>query len=119
MKIAIYGYGNIGRGVECAITQNDDAELFGVFTRRAPESLKTLTGCAVYPAADIENYAEEIDVVIICAGSATDLPEMTPALAAKFNVVSIPTLIVFKDGQETARLIGYKPKEAILAELLS
>ena len=87
MKIAIYGYGNIGRGVECAIAQNDDAELFGVFTRRAPESLKTLTGCAVYPAADIENYAEDIDVVIICAGSATDLPEMTPALAAKFNVV--------------------------------
>ena len=87
MKIAIYGYGNIGRGVECAIGQNADAELFGIFTRRAPESLKTLTGAAVYPAADIEKYADEIDVVIICAGSATDLPEMTPALAGKFNVV--------------------------------
>ena len=83
MNIAIYGYGNIGRGVECSIAQNPDAKLFGVFTRRDPASLKTLTGCAVYPAADIENYVEDIDVVIICAGSATDLPEMTPALAAK------------------------------------
>ena len=87
MKIAIYGYGNIGRGVECAIAQNPDAELFGVFTRREPSSLKTLTGCAVYPAADIGEYQSEIDVVIICAGSATDLPEMTPALASMFNVV--------------------------------
>ena len=87
MKIAIYGYGNIGRGVECAVAHTPDAELFGVFTRRDPARLKTLTDCAVYPAADIGNYAEEIDVVIICAGSATDLPEMTPALAAMFNVV--------------------------------
>ena len=87
MKIAIYGYGNIGKGVECAIAQNSDAELFGIFTRRAPESLVTLTGAKVYPAADIDKYAEEIDALIICAGSATDLPEMTPALAEKFNVV--------------------------------
>ena len=87
MNIAIYGYGNIGKGVECAIAQNKDAELFGIFTRRDPASLKTLTGAAVYSAADIEKYAEDIDVVIICAGSATDLPEMTPALAGKFNVV--------------------------------
>ena len=87
MNIAIYGYGNIGRGVECAITQNPDAELFGVFTRREPTALKTLTGCAVYPAADIAKYRENIDVVIICAGSATDLPEMTPSLAEMFNVV--------------------------------
>ena len=87
MNIAIYGYGNIGRGVECAIAQNPDAELFGVFTRRDPASLKTLTGCAVYPAGDIANYQDEIDVVIICAGSATDLPEMSPALAGMFNIV--------------------------------
>ena len=87
MKIAIYGYGNIGRGVECAIAQNPDAELFGVFTRRDPASLKTLTGCPVYPAADIAEYKGEIDVVIICAGSATDLPEMSPALAGMFNIV--------------------------------
>lgn len=87
MKIAIYGYGNIGKGVECAIAQNPDAELFGVFTRREPSSLKTLTGEKVYSAADIEKYKDDIDVVIICAGSATDLPGMTPALAEKFNVV--------------------------------
>ncbi len=87
MKIAIYGYGNIGKGVECAITQNPDAELFGIFTRREPSALKTLTNAAVYPASDIEKYKEEIDVVIICAGSATDLPTMTPALAEHFNVV--------------------------------
>ncbi len=87
MKIAIYGYGNIGRGVECAIAQNSDAELFGVFTRREPNSLKTLTGTPVYPASDIENYKDDIDVLIICAGSATDLPTMSPSLAGSFNIV--------------------------------
>lgn len=87
MKIAIYGYGNIGRGVECAIAQISDGELFGVFTRREPGSLKTLTGAAVYPAGDIEKYKDEIDVLIICAGSATDLPAMSPALAKSFNIV--------------------------------
>ena len=78
MKIAIYGYGNLGRGVELAIRQNPDMELFGVFTRRNPASVKTLTGAAVYPAADVEQYTGDIDALIICGGSATDLPEMTP-----------------------------------------
>lgn len=87
MKAAIYGYGNLGKGVECAIAKTGDMELFGVFSRRAPESVKTLTGAKVYPAAEIEKYKDEIDVVIICGGSATDLPEMTPALAQKFCVV--------------------------------
>lgn len=87
MKIGIYGYGNLGRGVELAIAQNADAEAFGVFTRRDPSTVKTLTGIPVYPAAEAEKYADEIDVLIICGGSATDLPEMTPALAAKFNVI--------------------------------
>lgn len=87
MKIGIYGYGNLGRGVELAIAQNADAEAFGVFTRRDVSAVKTLTGIPVYPAADVEKYADEIDVLIICGGSATDLPEMTPALAAKFNVI--------------------------------
>lgn len=87
MKIAIYGYGNIGRGVECAIRQNPDTELTGIYTRRAPETVKTLTGAPVYAAADIDAHADEIDVVIICGGSATDLPVMTPMLAEKFNVV--------------------------------
>ena len=87
MKIAIYGYGNLGRGVELAIRQNPDAELFGVFTRRDPATVKTLTGAPVYAAQDVENYTAEIDVVIICGGSASDLPEMTPMLAKSFNVV--------------------------------
>lgn len=87
MKIAIYGYGNIGRGVECAIAQNADAELVGVFTRRAPESVKTLTGAPVYAAADIDSHRDKFDVLVICGGSATDLPEMTPALAKRFHVV--------------------------------
>ena len=87
MKIAIYGYGNLGRGVELAVRQNPDMELFGVFTRRDPAAVRTLTGAAVYPAADVEKYTAEIDALIICGGSATDLPEMTPKLAKLFNVV--------------------------------
>ncbi len=87
MKIAIYGYGNLGRGVECAAKQASDVELVGVFTRRAPETVKTLTGVPVYAASDILSHREDIDVLIICGGSATDLPEMTPALAEHFNVV--------------------------------
>ena len=87
MKIGIYGYGNLGRGVELAIRQNPDAELFGVFTRRNPQTVKTLTGAAVYAAQDVEKYAGDIDVMIICGGSASDLPEMTPMLAKTFNVV--------------------------------
>ncbi|MBR3592035.1 MAG: diaminopimelate dehydrogenase [Clostridia bacterium] len=87
MKIAIYGYGNLGRGVECAVINSVDAELFGVFTRRAPETVKTVSGCNVYHVDDILNYKDDIDVVIICGGSATDLPTMTPDLAKSFNVV--------------------------------
>ena len=87
MKIAIYGYGNLGRGVELAIRQNPDTELFGVFTRRDPKTVQTLTGAPVYAAQDAEDYAAEIDALIICGGSASDLPVMTPALAKSFNVV--------------------------------
>ncbi|MBQ9812940.1 MAG: diaminopimelate dehydrogenase [Thermoguttaceae bacterium] len=87
MKIAIYGYGNLGRGVECAVKQNPDVELIGVFTRRDPESIKTLTGIPAYSVDDILAYKDKIDVLIICGGSATDLPQMTPTLAENFNVV--------------------------------
>lgn len=87
MNIAIYGYGNLGRGVECAVQQNPDMTLVGVFTRRDPSDVKTLFGTPVYAAADILTYKEQIDAVIICGGSATDLPEMTPALAEHFNVI--------------------------------
>ncbi len=87
MKIAIYGYGNLGRGVECAIKYHSDAELLAVFTRRAPESVKTVTGVPVYSADSVLDFVGKIDVLILCGGSATDLPEMTPALAEHFNVV--------------------------------
>ena len=87
MKLAVYGYGNLGKGVECAVKQNGDIELVGVFTRRNPDSIKTLTGVKVYPADEIEKFKNEIDVLVICGGSATDLPVMTPALAKSFNVV--------------------------------
>lgn len=87
MKIAIYGYGNLGRGVECACLQNDDVELFGIFTRRNPETVRTLTGAKVYSSDDILKFKDDIDVLVICGGSATDLPVMTPALAKNFNVV--------------------------------
>ena len=87
MKLAIYGYGNLGRGVESAVRQNPDAELIGVFTRRAPETVQTKTGVPVYAAADILKFKDQIDVLIICGGSATDLPKMTPVLAKDFNVL--------------------------------
>jgi len=88
MRIGIYGYGNLGKGVELALRQNPDMELFGVFTRRDPATLKLMTEDAkAYAAQDIEKYKEEIDVLIICGGSATDLPAMTPALARNFNVI--------------------------------
>lgn len=87
MKIAIYGYGNIGRGVELAVRDNPDMEVTGVYTRRAPETVKTLTGVPVYAADSILDHADEIDVVVLCGGSATDLPVLTPMLAKHFHVV--------------------------------
>ena len=87
MKIAIYGYGNLGRGVECAIKSNPDIELFGIFTRRNPDSINSITECAVYSADDILKYKNEIDVLVLCGGSATDLPVSTPELAKNFNVI--------------------------------
>ena len=87
MRIAIYGYGNLGKGVECAVLQNPDMELVGVFTRRSPETVKTLTGAAVYAADNILDFKDKVDVLVICGGSATDLPKMTPALAENFNVI--------------------------------
>ena len=86
-KIGIVGYGNLGRGVECAIRQNPDMELAAVFTRRSPESQKILTpGAAVVHMDEILNWKGKIDVMILCGGSATDLPAQTPALAEPFNV---------------------------------
>ena len=88
IRIGILGYGNLGRGVECAVRQNADMELKCVFTRRDPSTLNILTsGAAVYSSGDILDHKDEIDVLIICGGSATDLPEMTPKYAADFNVI--------------------------------
>lgn len=87
MRVAIYGYGNIGRGVECALTQNPDMELVGIFTRRSPEAVKTLTGAPVYSAEELEKFQRQIDVLMLCGGSATDLPVLSPQLAAQFNLV--------------------------------
>lgn len=88
MNIGIYGYGNLGRGVEAAIAQNTDMELVAVFTRRDPESLKIATeGAAVVHTSEVLSWKDKIDVMILCGGSATDLPEMTPALAQHFHLV--------------------------------
>ena len=88
LKIGIYGYGNLGRGVEAAVALNDDTELVGVFTRRYPATVKIRTaGVGVYHTDELEKFKDKIDVLIICGGSATDLPEMTPALAKHFNVI--------------------------------
>ncbi|MDE7269239.1 MAG: diaminopimelate dehydrogenase [Acetatifactor sp.] len=87
MRIGILGYGNLGRGVECAVAQNDDMELVGVFTRRAPESVKTVSGVPVYHADELAGMQDKLDVLILCGGSATDLPEQTPEYAKLFNVV--------------------------------
>ena len=86
MKIGIYGYGNLGRGVEAAVRQNPDMELAGIFTRRDPASVHSVSGAPVYAAADAGRFSD-IDVMILCGGSASDLPEMTPKMAEMFNVV--------------------------------
>ena len=88
IKIGILGYGNLGRGVECAVKQNDDMELVAVFTRRNPEDVKILTETAtVCNVADVEDWKDKIDVMIICGGSATDHPKQTPVYAKMFNVI--------------------------------
>ena len=87
MKIAILGYGNLGRGVEAAIRQNNDMELVAVFTRRAPETLKIKSeNVPVLHIDDAEKMKDKIDVLIICGGSATDLPVQTPKYAEMFNL---------------------------------
>ncbi|MEE1197634.1 MAG: diaminopimelate dehydrogenase [Acutalibacteraceae bacterium] len=123
MKIGIYGYGNLGRGVECSIMQNSDMELVGIFTRRNPDSVKPqFESTKVYSVDDILSFKDIIDVLIICGGSATDLPKMTPALAEHFNVIDsfdthadIPTHFAntdftAKSGKKTAIIsVGWDP----------
>ena len=88
IRIGIMGYGNLGRGIECAVRKNSDLELVAVFSRRNPETVKILTETAkVYHADEIMNFTDKIDVLILCGGSATDLPVQTPAYAKHFTVV--------------------------------
>ena len=88
IRIGIMGYGNLGRGIECAIKQNDDLELVAVFTRRDPATVTILTeGVAVCSVNDVEQWKDKIDVMILCGGSATDLPEQKPKYAEMFNVI--------------------------------
>ena len=123
MKIGIYGYGNLGKGIENAIRQNPDMELVAVFTRRDPASLKIATeGVEVCRASDVERFVGTIDVMILCGGSATDLPVQTPALAKHFCVVdsfdthaSIPTHLAnvdaaAREAKKTAMIsVGWDP----------
>ena len=88
IRVGIMGYGNLGRGIECALKQNNDMELVAVFSRRNPDNVKILTeGVKVYKAEDAVKYKDEIDVLILCGGSATDLPVQTPEFAKNFTVV--------------------------------
>ncbi len=88
IRVGILGYGNLGRGVESAIRQNPDMELTAVYTRRAPESVVLQSKeIPVYAVEELVNHKEKIDVLVLCGGSATDLPKQTPEYAKYFNVV--------------------------------
>ncbi len=87
IKVAILGYGNLGRGVESAIARSDDMSLVALFTRRAPDTVKPRTAVPVYSADSILDYKDKIDVLILCGGSANDLPTQTPEMARHFNVI--------------------------------
>ena len=88
VRIGILGYGNLGRGIECAIRQNQDMELVAVFTRRDPQQVKIQTeGVSVYKVDQIAEFQDKIDVLMLCGGSATDLPKQTPEYAKYFNVI--------------------------------
>ncbi|HBR05340.1 MAG TPA: diaminopimelate dehydrogenase, partial [Lachnospiraceae bacterium] len=112
VRIGILGYGNLGRGVEMAVNAAEDLELVGVFSRRDPSKVKIASeGVKVYSADALANMQKDIDVLVICGGSATDLPKMTPAYAKDYNVVDsfdtharIPEH--FKNVDEAAKAAG-------------
>jgi len=123
IQVGILGYGNVGRGVELSILQNPDVELAAVFTRRAPETVKTVSkNVPVVHIDEIEKYKDTIDVLILCGGSATDLPEQAPKYASLFNCVDsfdthakIPEYFAMVDeaaksaGKTAAISIGWDP----------
>ena len=131
MKIGILGYGNLGHGAELAAIGAKDVTLVGIFTRRDPGTLKSVSGAPIYPAASAAEYQGEIDVMLLCGGSASDLPEQTPELARFFNVVDsfdthakIPEHFAkvdraAKEGEKTALIsAGWDPGLFSLARLL-
>ncbi|MBQ7936079.1 MAG: diaminopimelate dehydrogenase [Clostridia bacterium] len=87
IRVAIAGYGNLGRGVESAVSKASDMELVGVFTRRDPSTVQTRTGVPVYTMDQASSMKDQIDVMILCGGSANDLPEQTPEMAKYFHVI--------------------------------
>ena len=87
IKIGIVGYGNLGKGAALAVAASEDMTLTGVYTRRDPSTVQVVTGAPAYHIDDLEKHADEIDVIILCGGSATDLPKQTPAIAKRFNVI--------------------------------
>ncbi len=108
INIAILGYGNLGKGIEKAVLKNPDMKLAAIFTRRDPKTLTTKSAAPVLNVSEIESWQGKIDVLILCGGSATDLPEQTPKYAKMFNVVDsfdthakIPTH--FKNVDEASR----------------
>lgn len=132
IRIGILGYGNLGKGVELAVQKNDDMELVALFTRRDPESITTITGVPVYAAADMAQHTDAIDVLILCGGSATDLPKQTPEAAKLFNVVdsfdthaNIPTHFAEVDAaaKESGKIgvisVGWDPGMFSVARLYS
>ena len=133
IRIGILGYGNLGKGVECAIRHNPDTKLVAVFTRRDPASLKIRTeGANIYSADTLEQHKDEIDVLILCGGSATDLPKQTPDAVRYYNVVDsfdtharVPEHFenVDKAGKESGHIgiisVGWDPGMFSLARLYS
>ena len=132
IRIGIYGYGNLGKGVESAILQNPDLTAVGVFTKRDPATVQTRTGIPVYSVEKALEMTDDIDVMIICGGSSTDLPEQTPYLAKYFNVIDsfdthakIPEHLKNVDETATANgklaviSVGWDPGMFSLARLYS
>lgn len=116
IRIGILGYGNLGRGVESAIAHNEDMELVGVFTRRNPENVKVRTaGVKVLEASELEHMQDQIDVLVLCGGSATDLPVQTPKYAADYNVVdSFDTHAKSRSILQTLTLLQKKAEKSAL-----
>lgn len=109
IRVAILGYGNLGRGMECAVKQNDDMELVAVFTRRDPATVKTLTDVKVYNVDQLLSMQDQIDVLVLCGGSATDLPKCSVAL----SLLMIPTVV--KTTEEMLKIVPNDLREASLA----